>query len=156
MIVVVVIGILAAVAVPFFLSESRKTRSDAEIMSMFAELSTKQEQYKLDNGIYLAVPACPATPSAQLQDITSCKSSASWTALRIQSPQSTLRCSYAVTVGAAGVNPTPPTGFTLPTNPANGWYFILATCDMDGTSSVNGQFLQSSLDSTVQKLNAGR
>jgi prepilin-type N-terminal cleavage/methylation domain-containing protein len=155
MIVVAIIAILAAVAVPFFMGEARKTRSDSEVSAMFSELATKQEEYKLDNGTYLAVPACPASPSSQPQDITSCKTSASWLALRILPTESKLRCSYEVTIGAAGVDPAPPAGFTLPTGPANGWYFILATCDMDNSSTLNGQFLQSSLDASIQKVNAG-
>ncbi|MBS1119927.1 MAG: hypothetical protein H6Q90_2155 [Deltaproteobacteria bacterium] len=155
MIAVVIIGVLAAIAVPFFLREARKTKGDAEVMAMFTEVSVKQDRYKGEAGSYLAVPTCPTTPSAQLQSIAACTSSASWLALGLQSPTPQLRCSYAVTIGAAGVNPSPPAGFTLPTSPANGWYFIVATCNMDGSSTINSQYLQSSLDSTVQKVNEG-
>lgn len=157
MVVVAIIGILAAVVVPMFTGESRKAKALTEVSPMFTELATKEDQYKGENGSYLAVAACPATPSATLQDISACKSAADWTALRIAAPEDKLRCSYQVVVGAAGTAPTAVTGFTFPSGtPANSWYYLLATCDMDGVSSTTSQYLQSSLDSTIQKYNEGK
>src|SRR6266704_725933 len=63
-VVVVLIGILAAVAIPSWTRESRKTRGDSEINAMFAEIAAKEEQYKLDAGVYLAAVTCPTTPSS--------------------------------------------------------------------------------------------
>jgi len=150
-----VIGILAAVAIPGFFKESRKSRAQTEVTAMFAELATREEQYKIDNGVYLASPACPATPSASLQSLVACLGSAEWTALRIIAPESQVYCSYDVVVGNAGVDPTPPAGFTLPTSPALGWYYVHATCDMDGSSTLDAEYLQSNLDTTIQSLNPG-
>src|SRR6185295_17677654 len=64
MVVVTLIGILAAVTVPSWIRESRKGRGDSEINAMFAEIATKEEQYKVDNGVYLAAAACPSSPSS--------------------------------------------------------------------------------------------
>ncbi len=153
MIVVAIVAILAAIAVPLFLGEARKTKADSEVMAMFAEMSAKQESYKGEIGTYLTVPVCPATPSAQPQSIAACTASPAWISLGLLPSSSELRCSYEVTTGAAGVSPSPP-GFTLPAAPANGWYYIIATCDMDGNPAINGTFMQSSLDTTIQKLNA--
>jgi len=155
LITVAVIGILAAVALPGFFKESRKSQASTEVAGMFAELATREEQYKIDNATYLAVPACPATPSATLQSIASCLASAEWTALRVIAPQSQMRCSYDVVIGDAGVDPTPPAGFTLPTSPAIGWYYVHATCDMDGVNTLLSEYLQSNLDTTIQELNPG-
>ena len=155
LITLAVIGILAAVAIPGFFKESRKTRAATEVTGMFAALSTAEEQYKIDNAAYLAVPACPGTPSAALQSIASCVASAEWTAMRVLPPQGQLRCSYDVVVGAAGVDPTPPAGFTLPASPATGWYYVHATCDMDGDNTVLSEYLQSNLDTTIQELKPG-
>ncbi len=157
MIVVAIIAILAAVVIPSFMSESRKTKGSSEVSAMFTELALKEEQYKsnIATSVYLNVPACPATPSVTPQSIATCQASASWLALGVSSPESTLRCSYAVTIGAAGANPSPPAGFTLPASPATGWYYILATCELDGNPG-NSYYLQSNLDSTIQKLNEGQ
>ena len=150
-----VIGILAAVAIPGFFKESRKSRAQTEVSAMFAELATREEQYKIDNGTYLASPACPAAPTGQLLSLTGCLASAPWIALRIVAPESQVYCSYDVVVGDAGVDPTPPAGFTLPTSPAIGWYYVHALCDMDGSSTLNAEYLQSNLDTTIQSLNPG-
>ncbi|MBA3451583.1 MAG: prepilin-type N-terminal cleavage/methylation domain-containing protein [Deltaproteobacteria bacterium] len=156
MVVVVVIGILAAVVVPQFMSESRKVKGSSEVNAMFAEISTKQEIFKSENGSYRVMAACPSTPSAQAQSIATCEATADWTALRIHAPEQSLRCSYAVVTGAAGVAPTPPSGFSLQTNPANGWYYALATCDLDGQTGTNSTYLTSSLDSSIQVQNEGK
>jgi len=156
MVAVVIIGILAAVVVPQFMGESRKVKGNTEVNAMFAEISAKQEIYKSELGSYLAMAACPTTPSPQPQSISSCQAAADWLALRINAPEQTLRCSYSVVVGASGIDPTPPSGFTLPTNPANGWYYALATCDLDGVTTTNSTYLQSSLDATIQVQDAGK
>jgi prepilin-type N-terminal cleavage/methylation domain-containing protein len=157
MIVVAIVAILAAVVVPSFLGEGRKMKATSEVSAMFAELSTKQEQYKLDNGAYLAVPTCPAAPSPQDQDISACTASAEWIALRLIAPQSKLKCSYTVSTGLAGAPPPPMTGFTLPTDPpATGWYVVHAQCEMDGVAAARSEYLMSSLDSQLQKLNEGK
>jgi prepilin-type N-terminal cleavage/methylation domain-containing protein len=157
MVVVVLIGILAAVTVPSWIRESRKTRGDSEINAMFAEIATKLEQYKLDNGVYLAAAACPAAPSkAGIDFNAACVTTGSpWVNLRVNASESKIRCSYAVTVGAAGATLTPPTGFTVPGQPVGPWYYLVATCDLDGVSSLNSTYFQSSADTVIQKLNHG-
>ena len=155
MVVVVIIGILAAVVIPQFTGESRKVKGSTEVNSMFSEISAKQEIYKSEMGSYLDVAACPSTPSAQPQSISTCMAATDWLALRLNAPEQTLRCSYQVVTGVAGVDPTPPSGFTLPTAPANGWFYALATCDLDGATG-NSTYLTSSLDASIQVQNAGK
>jgi prepilin-type N-terminal cleavage/methylation domain-containing protein len=152
MIVVALIGILAAVVVPSWIRESRKAKGDSEITAMFAEIATKQEQYKIDSGVYLSASTCPSAPSSGGADFnaTCVTSGSAWASLRVSSPESKLRCTYAVTAGAAGATLTPPTGFTV-----GNWYYILGVCDLDGQSGTNAMFFQSSTDTVIQKLNAG-
>jgi Tfp pilus assembly protein PilE len=157
MVVVVLIGILAAVTVPSWIRESRKTRGDSEINAMFTELATKEEQYKVDNGVYLAATTCPAAPSKTGIDFNAtCVTTGSvWLTLRVNAPESKIRCAYVVAAGAAGATLTPPAGFTVPNQPVGAWYYIVATCDLDGVSSTNSTYFQSSTDTAIQKLNYG-
>lgn len=157
MIVVALIGVLAALVVPSWTRESRKTRGDSEINAMFAELGTKLEQYKIDAGAYLTAPTCPtATSSAGIDFNTTCVTTGSaWASLRVNAPESKIRCTYSVTAGAAGTTLTPPTGFTVPSQPAGEWYYIVGTCDLDGSAGTNSTFFQSSTDTIIQKLNHG-
>ncbi len=167
MIVVAVIAILAAVVVPTFFRESGKTKSITEVTPMFAEMSNKLEQYKSETGKYVnggtlqngTAVVCPSAPNkAGVNAASTCLTSGSaWEELRVNPPQSVLRCSYELQVGDVGddYDGTLPTGinFTAPTT--IGWWTLLATCDGDGQgpSSTNGKFFMSSVDATLQKVN---
>ena len=153
MIAVAVIAILAIIVVPTFFKQSRKTKSSTEVAPMFSEFSTKEEQAKINNGVYLAAGACPATPSNQGNPASACVSTTEWTALRINPPVQTLYCSYEVVIGT-GTGAAVPTGFTW-ASPAADWYYILATCDMDGDTAKDSQYFQSSSDTKRQVLNEG-
>jgi prepilin-type N-terminal cleavage/methylation domain-containing protein len=157
MVVVTLIGILAAVTVPSWIRESRKGRGDSEINAMFAEIATKEEQYKVDNGVYLAATTCPSSPSSAGIDFnaTCVTTGSAWASLRVNAPESKIRCTYVVTAGAAGATLTPPTGFTVANQPVGGWYYVVGTCDLDGVSTTNSTFFQSSTDTIIQKLNYG-
>lgn len=153
MITVAIIAVLAAIAVPAFTKESRKSKAMSEVGAMFAELGVREDQYKAENTGYLAAAACPASPVAAGQDATSCiGAGGEWEALRVRLPETNLRCSYVITTGT-GTGATPPTGFTFVSPPGN-WYYIVATCDMDndGTSSY---YFTSSTNSRIQPQNDG-
>ncbi|TMQ02455.1 MAG: type II secretion system protein [Deltaproteobacteria bacterium] len=157
MVVVVLIGILAAVTVPSWIRESRKARGDSEVYPMFAEIGAKQEQYKLDNGVYLAAALCPTAPSkAGIDFNATCVTGASaWVTLRVNAPESKIRCTYVVAAGAAGITLTPPAGFTVANQPVGPWYYVVATCDLDGAGGTSSAYFQSSTDTLVQKTNYG-
>jgi prepilin-type N-terminal cleavage/methylation domain-containing protein len=157
MIVVAVIGILAAVVVPSWTRESRKGKGDSEINAMFAEIATKQEQYKIDNGVYLAASLCPSAPTSAGADFnaTCVTSGSAWATLRVNAPESRLRCTYVVSAGAAGTTLTPPTGFSVANQPVGAWYYVVGTCDLDGAGGTSSTFFQSSTDTAIQKLNFG-
>lgn len=158
MLVVAIVAILAAIVVPLFTGEGRKVTARSEVSAMFAELSTKEEQYKVEMGAYLDVPACPATPTQTEQSLSTCITSASWLALRIMAPKNTVRCSYQVQTGTSADDPNAsiPAGFSLPAAPATGWYWVHAKCNMDGDAAAYSEYLQSNLDANLQKVNEGK
>jgi hypothetical protein len=150
--------------VPYFIRESRKAKADTEIAAMFAEIATKEEQYKSDNGVYMAATQCPSTTSTSGVDFNSTcvTGSTGFATIRVQATDTRIRCKYTVTIGAANSAFTPTSPFTVPCStgaacttvtPATGWYYITAICDMDGQgdSSTNTTFFQSSLETSYQK-----
>lgn len=163
MIVVALIGVLAAIVVPSWTGTARNKKYDPEISAMFTELTTREEQYKseLGNGSYLAITtACPSSPSPSGIDFnTTCVTSgSSWATLRVIPTDSTIRCSYKITAGAAGSTPSsyapcaaPPTNRTL----SGAWYWVLATCDMKGDGGTNATFCISSWDTKQYNANYG-
>ena len=151
MIVVAMLGILSAIAIPTFFSESARAKANSEVGTMFDELSTREDQYGAENGVYLATTACPATPTPEGTSAQSCVvTGGTWKPLKIRLPDRDLRCSYVTTVGAAGTTASPPAPFTMVTPPGN-WYYIVATCDEDGSPVKNGTYFISSADKAVQK-----
>src|SRR5262245_42917951 len=156
MVVVAVVSALAVVAVPSWLRESRKTKAGSEINAMFAELVTKEEQYKVNTDTYITATTCPTTvPTADYNFASVCATSGSaWQNLRVQPPSSNMRCQYTITTGAAGSTLTPPTGFTVAgqswITPASMWWYIVATCDEDARGGTNASFFTSSVDTRIQ------
>lgn len=154
MVVVAIIAVLSMLVVPSWAKSSRKSKAKSEVAAMFAELRYKQEAYKLDNNVYLTAAVCPATPSSHAQDATTCVASGTpWDTLRVQLPMQYLYCTYQITKGSSSQTPSPPTGFTM-AQPATSWYFIVATCNMDGATG-NSTYFTSSVDPTIQTLNEG-
>jgi type IV pilus assembly protein PilA len=160
MIVVAIIGVLAIVVVPGFFRESSKAKHKTEVTAMFAELTVKLEQYKMESstGQYLAAAACPSTgPNKTGYDfVTTCATTGSgWANLRVAPPNNKMFCSYAVSVGNSATTPSPPSGFTM-TSPATAWWFAVATCDMDASGGTNATFFVNSIDTKIQSQNVGK
>ncbi|HEU0034739.1 MAG TPA: prepilin-type N-terminal cleavage/methylation domain-containing protein [Kofleriaceae bacterium] len=156
MVVCAFIAVLAAIAVPIFAGEARKSKGSTEVAPMFAELSVREDQYKSDNGKYLTTPACPSAPAATGTSATGCVASGgAWTALNVQLPFQQLKCSYAITAGGAADKVTNPAGFSF-TSPPMSWFYLIATCDLDGAGGTNSTYFTSSVDSTIQKQNEGK
>jgi prepilin-type N-terminal cleavage/methylation domain-containing protein len=160
MIVVAIVGVLAAVVIPNWASTSRNKKYDPEITAMTTEISNREEQYKSEvgNGVYLGAATCPASPSQNGIDFNaSCVTGATaWVTLRVNPTDTSIRCTYAITVGAAGSQPASPPS-ACPTAPtlAGAWYYILATCDMDGKGGTNATFCLGSWNSKYGQANYG-
>lgn len=160
MITVAIIGVLAAVALPVFTGESRKAKGDSEVAAFFGELVVREEQYAVENGRYLSTGASesaifPATPGASPQTLGTLP--ATWTTLKIRTPETTARCGYVVIAGtrtdSGGAMATGSFGFTTP---SKNWFYVLARCNLDGDSAVDSYYFTSSLDAKIQKLNYGK
>jgi prepilin-type N-terminal cleavage/methylation domain-containing protein len=158
-IVVAMIAILAAVAIPTFLSSKDQGESDSEVSAMFTALSIAEAQYKLENGVYFSTSASesttfPATPSNLPQSLAT--PPATWTTLKVMPPMASAYCGYVVIAGAANQAPgamaSTKFGFTAPKQP---YYYVIAHCNMDGNSTVDGYYFQSSVSATIQSLNPG-
>jgi prepilin-type N-terminal cleavage/methylation domain-containing protein len=160
MMVVALIAVLAAIAIPNFVSQTAKTKGDAEINAMFAELRLGQERYRAENGAYLATTAAetslyPATPSVNERDMLVALPT-EWRTLKYRGAERA-RCSYGVIVGPGGGGTigarATSFGFTTPTVD---WYYILARCDLDNNSSVDSFYFTDSNNPTIRKQNPGR
>lgn len=161
MIVVALIGILAAVVIPSWTSTSRNKKYDPEISAMMTELSTREEQYKseLGNGTYLVAPTCPSAPTPNGADfnVGCVVNPSAWYTLHVNPTDNAIRCTYAITVGAAGSTPSGYAPCAAPGRPVAGaWYWILATCDMNNDGGTNATFCMSSWDTSVKNLNYGK
>ena len=161
MLVVVIIAVLAAIAVPLFMSEEQTTKGESEALQIFTSLSLAEESYMLENGSYLSTGAnetdtWPVAPAPSPQALTPYP--ATWTLLKVAPPIQNARCAYVVIAGqpgdSAGPQATGSFAFTPPTSTA--WYYLLAHCDADNDTSVDGYFFQSSVDKTFRELNPDR
>jgi prepilin-type N-terminal cleavage/methylation domain-containing protein len=160
MIVVALIAVLATIAIPSFFRESSRSKAESEAASMFAELRVREEQYHLENGRYLSTSAAetttwPTTPNRKGQTIYPLP--ATWTTLKVLPPETSAYCTYVAIAGlpggAAGTTATSTFGFVVPNTD---WYYLLARCDMDGSSATDGWFFTSSVDTTIRKVNPSR
>lgn len=157
MVVVAVIAILAAVVIPQFMGSSRKVKSDTEVASMFAEIATREEQWKIENPTYMDVDLCPPTTTTKglkITDalVTAC--SADWTTLRLNPQEQLLRCMYRVISGPATTVVTNPDGFVW-ASPPNSWWYVRATCDTKGDGGTQTEYFMASSNPKIQKLNEG-
>jgi len=160
MVVVTLISVLAAIALPSFTSESRKSKGDSEVAAFFGELAVREEQYGVENGKYLSTSSgesvtfpVTATPAAQTLGTLP----ATWQTLKARTPESSARCGYVVVAGtktdSAGTIAT--TSFSY-TPPAKNWFYILAHCDLDGNTAVDSYYFMSNDDAAIKKINYGR
>ncbi|HUJ60111.1 MAG TPA: prepilin-type N-terminal cleavage/methylation domain-containing protein [Kofleriaceae bacterium] len=156
MIAVAVIAILATVALPMYMSETRRSKAKSEVGAVFAELGVRESQYKLENGFYLTAPACPAAPSSTGQSPASCLVAGQpWDILKVRLDLSSLYCSYDVETGfGAPASPAPTQGFVI-NAPPGAWYWIMATCDMDGDGVTFSYYFTNSMDASIQIVNDG-
>jgi type II secretory pathway pseudopilin PulG len=154
MVAIAIIAVLGAVAVPAFTKETRKSKGGTEVGEVFAELVVREEQWRAENGSYLAAPACPSAPAVRGQNASACFASGQpWDRLRLRIDQR-LQCSYEVVTGdSAGT--TDPLGFAF-TSPDEPWFYLVATCDLDGRPATNSRYFIASTSSDRQVQNEGQ
>jgi prepilin-type N-terminal cleavage/methylation domain-containing protein len=160
MIVVALIGVLAAIALPSFTRETRKAKGDSEVAAFFGELKIREEQYAVENGAYLSTGTSetntfPATVGAAAQILGTLPTT--WQSLKVRTPESSARCGYVVVAGlktdTAGTMATTSFAYTAP---AKNWFYVLARCNLDGNSTVDSYYFISNDNSKIQKINHGQ
>ena len=157
MIVVALIGTLAAIAIPSFTSSSRKSKGDTEVNEFFTELRLREEAYAAENSVYLSTSSgetstFPATPTPAANSLGSLPDT--WDTLRVHPPESTARCGYVVIAGVSGgtAGSIASTKFGY-TPPAKNWFYLLAHCDLDGSSTKDSYYFASSDLPAIQQIN---
>jgi len=154
MITMAIIAILAAIVIPTFTSESLRAKANIEVPSFFTEMSSRQEQFKIDNGAYASTAECPTgAPNGQERSVLGCIGAGQpWQPLNMLLPKNDAYCTYE-SVAGSGTGTNNPLGFNF-TSPPMRWYYLVARCDMDNDGTV-ATYFQASNDSTIQKLNEG-
>jgi prepilin-type N-terminal cleavage/methylation domain-containing protein len=164
MVAVVVLGILAAIALPAFFGETRKVKAAAEVQPMFNDLRVRLEQAMQENGAYPATigeaTMYPTNPGPPPWDLTTNALPGTWTAIKVRiSGADQLLCSYTWATGLANkadnIGTIASTSFAF-TAPATDWYYLLAKCDMDSNTAAYSYYFSSSVDATVKKFNEGK
>jgi len=160
MIVVAMIAVLVAIAIPVFSGTSRKAKGMSEVAPYFQDFRTRMDQYQQENGVYPPTIGegdfHPPAQNAQKQTVLPLP--AAWTALRLRISGSTdVYCGYTWATGLANdnanVGPIASTSFSFVV-PATNWYYLLAQCNLDGTGG-SSHYFTSSVDTSIRKLNEG-
>jgi len=162
MVSLVVIAILAAIALPSFTSESRKTKAFSEVQPLFNDLRVRLEQFLQENGAYPATigegtmhpTSAPSTTKVAIDPLPP-----AWVNLRVRiSGDNQVYCRYTWATGlandAANVGAEALVfGFAVPTTD---WYYLLAKCDMDGDGATFSFYFTDSVNLSIQRRNEGR
>ena len=156
---VAVISILAAIALPSFFGETRKTKAFSEVQPIFSDMRTRIEQYLQENGTYPPTvgeavfnPAGPPSTTPAQLDVAMTE----WLPIKLRlSGEDKVYCRYTYATGLANVGTNigtraadPPFNFTAP---ETDWYYILAKCDMDGDPAVLSWYFTSSVNHNILK-----
>jgi prepilin-type N-terminal cleavage/methylation domain-containing protein len=163
LIVVAIIGILATVAVFMYTKITRKAKS-SEVPAMLAEFRLREEQYAVENGVYLSTgtsetdtwptaPGGPDTPTSigTLPD--------EWKSLRMNPDYKALYCAYVVQAGPGGddANIGAKAGeFGMTDAPATNWFYALAKCDFDSNPATFSYYFVRSDVAQMQSRDVGR
>jgi prepilin-type N-terminal cleavage/methylation domain-containing protein len=157
------VSILAAIALPSFFGETRKTKAMSEVQPMFSDLRTRLENYMQERGTYPPTvgettwnPAGPPSTAKAPLDLAMVE----WQPLKLRlSGDGTVYCRYTYATGLAnagtdiGTQAATAFGFTAP---STAWYYVLAKCDMDGDPAALSWYFASSVDPEIRPLDEGK
>jgi prepilin-type N-terminal cleavage/methylation domain-containing protein len=147
LIVIGIIGILSAAAV-FGYQRYMRHAYTSEVYSMIASIKSAEDSYKAETGQYLSTGSDEedfypvlnsAGPEPQKKTI-SLENKTEWKNLGISPPSKHLYCGYVAIAGPANdLSNAGARGVTLfgGNPPKVSWYYIRATCDLDGNAGKN-------------------
>ena len=162
MVTLAVIAILATIALPSFMGESRKNKASSEVQPMFNDLRIRLEQFLQEKGSYPATigegTLHPGGPLGTTKQAINPLPDA-WNAIKVRiSGSDHVSCGYTWATGKAndpdnniGTEATA-FGFTAPTTD---WYYLLAKCNMDGDPALFSFYFASSVDPVIRVRNEG-
>ena len=143
MIVVAIVGVLAAVAVSAYRKSIRKAKAGNEVPAMLGQFQVREEQYFAETGDYLATGTSdtdmfPATPgkAGTYVDVSGSVPT-TWQTLKIQLASRGLYCGYVVRTFAAGTAPSGAASAVFTGTQTRPYFIVRAECDWDGSSTVN-------------------
>jgi type IV pilus assembly protein PilE len=184
MIVVVILGILAAIATTGYRMWIGRARS-GEAVAMLAEMSSKEQSYKLEFATYLPLRADnkPDLPSAdeaaaafypiapdssafesartQTSIADQTKWPQGWQAVGMRPRDSGLYCTYLTNAGNAGSDTKNLKygSLLIGANTAAPWFYSLAACNLDTKTGYPAEvsiFALSSLSPVLRTFNEGK
>lgn len=132
MVVVVIIGILAAVAVPAFQRYIYRARA-SEGVSFLQEIKSRQSAYQVDNGQY-AAPANPnpTTMPVGIENGAWNSTDVEWVQLGLSPDSAAIHFQYSIEAGLPGTGPAGGLGF----DQSDFWFVGTATGDLDGDGTT--------------------
>lgn len=160
MITIAIIGVLVAVAIPMWTSTTSKAKAESEVAPMFNDLRNRMDAYLRERLMYPPGTGegalWPTPPTAGAKPLAPLP--LEWQAIRFKHTGSgSVRCSYGWVTTGEPVGPIATSfAFVQPASPGRGWYYIVAHCNMDGDPAVDGFFMTTSDDPTIQKRDPGR
>jgi len=158
MIVVVIIGILAAISVVSYRRYIARART-SEVTAMLAEFASKEMLYYQDAGLFLEAHRStsnaisvnensneffPSDPNASFDSVRTSVTLGtlpdSWRLLGIRPRWPQLYCTYMVNTGAAGTAATGSIGAALwPSAPQVPWFYAMGACNLEGAAGWPNQ-----------------
>ncbi len=139
MIVVAIIGVLSAVAIPSFRSYMMKAKV-TEATTFLGEIKQRQESYKAEFGQYCAVSGTTSITSYNPSSVPPAGMPVAWPASTAwamlgASPDSDVRFRYATIAGNPGSVPSVD-GSSLGFTGTDFWFVAQAQGDLDGDSDL--------------------
>lgn len=163
MVAVAVVAILAAIALPSFFSETRKTKAFSEVQPVFNDLRVRLEQYLQEHGDYPnSLGEANLHPSGTLSPTRRPINPMppEWIAAKIRiSGNDEVYCGYTWVTGPAdggAIGPIASGRFNFTVLPSIAWYYLLAKCEMDGNAATFSYYFASSVDGEIKKVDEGQ